>query len=119
MENHKKIYKTRYWRDVIRPAVIDRDKGICFFCGKLIKKRATIHHIEELNEENYNDYDIAFGLDNLVACHSYCHDYHHKRFGYKESIVCDDLSINYARRTELMEVKYGNNNKNVARSNTN
>ena len=106
MENHKKIYKTKLWQET-RQSVIDRDKGICFFCGKLIGKRATIHHIEELNENNYTDYEIAYGLDNLVACHSYCHDYHHKRFGYKESIVLEDLSIDYAKRNTLMEERYG------------
>lgn len=98
MENHDKIYKTKYWREVIRPQVLDRDKCICYFCGKVIGKRATVHHLQELNENNYTDYDIAFGLDNLVACHSYCHDYHHERFGYKHSIVNDDLSIDYSRR---------------------
>ena len=106
MENHDKIYKTKYWEDVIRPAIIDRDKGICYFCGKLVSRRATVHHIEELNENNYTNYDIAYGLDNLVLCHSYCHDYHHKRFGYKESIVCDDLTIDYQKRDRLIQEKY-------------
>ncbi len=96
-ENRKKIYKTRLWKET-RKAVIDRDRAICFFCGKIITKRATVHHIEELNEDNYMDFDIAFNMDNLVACHSYCHDEHHHRFGYKETIVNDDLSIDYSKR---------------------
>lgn len=97
MENHKRIYKTKLWQET-RKAVIERDKDICYFCGKVITKRATVHHLEELNEENYTDFDVAFNMDNLVACHNYCHDEHHHRFGYKDSIVNDDLSIDYSRR---------------------
>ena len=94
---HYKLYKTKLWKET-RKAVIERDKGICFFCGKLITKRATVHHKEELDETNYTDFDIAFNMDNLVACHSYCHDEHHHRFGYKDTIVNDDLTIDYSRR---------------------
>ena len=97
MENRKKIYKTKLWKET-RKAVIERDRAICFFCGKIITKRATVHHLEELNEENYTDFDVAFNLNNLVACHPYCHDEHHHRFGYKDTIVNDDLTIDYSRR---------------------
>lgn len=78
--------------------MIHRDHNICYFCGKIIGKRATVHHKEELNEENFTDYDIAYGLDNLVACHPDCHNMWHERFGYKHSIVNDDLTINYEKR---------------------
>jgi 5-methylcytosine-specific restriction endonuclease McrA len=97
MEKHKYIYKTKLWEET-RKAVIARDKGICFFCGKLISKRATVHHKEELNEDNYTDFDVAFNMDNLVVCHAECHNEHHERFGYKHSIVKDDLTIDYSRR---------------------
>lgn len=93
----KAVYKNPRWK-YIRQAVIQRDRGICFFCGKMVLKRATIHHKEEINESNFQDENVAFNLDNLVLCHSDCHDIHHKRFGYKESIVDDDLEINYERR---------------------
>lgn len=96
MEEHKKIYKTDLW-DEIRQEVIKRDGNVCYFCGKIIKKRATVHHLKELNEENYTDYDIAYGLDNLVVCHPDCHNQHHERFS-KRSIVNNDLSINYEKR---------------------
>lgn len=96
-EAHKKVYKTKRWQEV-RQLVIDRDKDICYFCGRLILKKRTIHHKEELNEENWTNEDIAFNLDNLVECHARCHDIHHQRFGYKDSIVNDDLSIDYSRR---------------------
>lgn len=93
----EKVYKTARWKK-IRQAVIDRDKDICYFCHRLILKRRTIHHLQELNEENWNDEEIAYNLDNLVECHSDCHDYHHQRFGYKESIVNTDLTIDYSKR---------------------
>ena len=93
----EKVYKTARWKK-IRQAVIDRDKDICYFCHRLILKRRTIHHLQELNEENWNDEEVAYNLDNLVECHSDCHDIHHQRFGYKESIVNTDLSIDYSKR---------------------
>lgn len=97
MENHKKIYKTKLWKQ-IRLDVIARDRSICYFCGKLVGKRATVHHLEELNEENYMDWDVAFNMDNLVCCHADCHDLWHERFGYKHTIVNNDLSIDYSKR---------------------
>lgn len=98
MEHYQKeVYKTKIWQE-IRKAVIERDKSICYFCGKLINKRATVHHKEEINECNYKDWGVAFNMDNLVTCHPYCHDQHHGRFGYKTSIVQDDLSIDYSKR---------------------
>ena len=93
----EKVYKTTRWKK-IRQAVIDRDKDICYFCHRLILKRRTIHHLQELNEENWNDEEIAYNLDNLVECHDDCHNIHHKRWGYKESVVNTDLSIDYSKR---------------------
>lgn len=93
----EKVYKTARWKK-IRQAVIDRDKDICYFCHRLILKRRTIHHLQELNEENWNDEEIAYNLDNLVECHADCHDWHHARFGYKTSVVNIDLTIDYSKR---------------------
>lgn len=101
MEAYKKqVYKTRAWREV-RQAVISRDRDICFFCGKIILKRRTIHHKNEINESNFSDWEVAFNLENLVECHAECHNLHHDRFGYsKKSIVDDDLEIDYSKRKE-------------------
>lgn len=93
----EKVYKTARWKK-IRQAVIDRDKDICYFCHRLILKRRTIHHLQELNEENWNDEEIAYNLDNLVECHADCHDIHHQRWGYKASVVNTDLTIDYSKR---------------------
>ena len=82
----------------MRNYVLHRDKGICFFCGRLIDKRPTVHHKDELNEDNVFDWNIALNPDNLVACHADCHNMHHERFGYKHSIVNRDLTIDYSKR---------------------
>lgn len=93
----KAVYKNPRWKSV-RQAVINRDRDICYFCGRLILRKRTIHHIIEINENNYSDENIAFNLDNLVECHSDCHDQHHERFS-KQSIVANaDLDIDYEKR---------------------
>ena len=94
----KAVYKSKRWKEVTRPAVYEKAEGICFFCGKLILKRWTVHHKEELSELNYRDEKIAFGIDNLELCHSKCHNIHHERFLGKQSIVKSDLEIDYSRR---------------------
>lgn len=96
-EQHRKLYKTREWKEV-RAFVIDRDRSICYFCHKLIGKRATVHHKQEVNEENWLDPEIALNPENLVACHPSCHNEHHERFGYKHTIVDHDLNIDYSKR---------------------
>lgn len=88
----------------MRQAVITRDKDICYFCGKLILKRRTIHHLIEIDENNYSDENIAFNLDNLVECHADCHDAYHERFG-KSCIVNKDLEIDYKKREVKDEAK--------------
>ena len=97
MEYYQKaVYKDPRWEKV-RQAVIDRDRDICFFCGKIILKRRTIHHLTEINEYNYKDESIAFNLDNLVECHKSCHDAYHERFG-KPTMVNAELDIDYSKR---------------------
>ena len=55
----KAVYKCPNWKG-IREQVITRDKGICYFCGKLVTRRQTVHHLEEINENNFSDINIAF-----------------------------------------------------------
>lgn len=93
----KRVYKDPRWK-YIREAVINRDRDICYFCGKLILKKRTIHHLNEIDENNYSDENIAFNLDNLVEVHEECHNLHHEMFGYKDTIVNDDLEIDYSKR---------------------
>lgn len=97
MENHKKIYKTKLWQET-RKAVIERDRAICFFCGKIVTGRATVHHLVELTEDNYTDFDIAYNMDNLVTCHPECHDMVHERFSKSSIVDPFTLEIDYSRR---------------------
>lgn len=96
-KNRIAVYKSKRWQN-IRQAVIARDKDICYFCGKLILKRRTIHHLQELNEDNWQDEEIAYNIDNLVECHDDCHNIWHERWGYKKTVVNKDLSIDYSKR---------------------
>lgn len=97
MKNYQKaVYKDPRWK-LCRDAVIQRDRDICYFCGRIILRKRTIHHKIEINENNYSDPEIAFNLDNLVECHNTCHDQYHEKFG-KKSIVDQDLEIDYERR---------------------
>ena len=92
------VYKNPRW-EKIRQEVINRDRDICYFCKRLILKKRTIHHLIEINEENYSDENIAFNLDNLVECHKSCHDIYHDRLS-KKCIVNIDLDIDYSKRKE-------------------
>jgi 5-methylcytosine-specific restriction endonuclease McrA len=97
MEYYQKaVYKDPRWK-YIRQAVIERDRDICYFCGRLILRKRTIHHLIEIDEHNYSDPEIAFNLDNLVECHNTCHDQYHERFG-KATMVNSDLDIDYSKR---------------------
>lgn len=107
MESYQKaVYKDPRWA-YVRKAVIARDRDICYFCHKLILRKRTIHHIIEIDETNYSDPQIAFNLDNLVECHNSCHDRYHERFAnvQKQTIVDDDLEIDYQKRKERDEAK--------------
>lgn len=97
LENHKKVYKTKLWQET-RKAVIERDRSICYFCGKIVTGRPTVHHLIELTEENYTDFDIAYNMNNLVTCHPECHDEAHSRFSKQTIVDPFTLEIDYTRR---------------------
>lgn len=97
MEEWKKVYSTTRWRR-LRKEIYNRENGICYFCGKLVLKKPNVHHLQEINEKNAFDENVFFNPENLVVCHHECHNAHHDRFGYKGTIVRDDLSIDYERR---------------------
>lgn len=97
MDKHDIVYKTRLWEET-RKAVLERDRGICYFCGKLIANRPTVHHLIELTDQNYTDFDIAYNMDNLVACHDYCHNEFHERFSKKSIVDPFTLEIDYTKR---------------------
>lgn len=97
MKDFQKVYSTKEWKR-LRRYIYERDQGICYFCHKLILKRPNVHHVTEINEMNAWNPDIFLNPENLVLCHHECHNAHHHRFGYKDTIVRDDLTIDYERR---------------------
>lgn len=104
MEYYQKaVYKDPRW-EKCRQAVIQRDRDICYFCGRLILKKRTIHHLIEIDKSNYSDPAIAFNLDNLVECHKSCHDQYHDRFG-KPLMVNAELEVDYSKRAKKDEIK--------------
>lgn len=95
----KAVYLNKDWEPT-RQYVFKRDEGKCQLCGKLILGTFEVDHIEELSKLNYLDWNIAFNPDNLRSVHPKCHNIRHKRFCEvkKESVVNDDLEIDYERR---------------------
>lgn len=52
-----RLYNTKRWQEV-KEYVIERDKGRCQECGKLIVGRFIIHHKELANQSNFFNTDI-------------------------------------------------------------
>ena len=57
---------------------------ICAHCGKpIVKKYDCIgHHVIELTEENYTDYNISLNPDNIKLVHHKCHNIIHNKLSY-------------------------------------
>ena len=78
LKNRQEVYKTAKWQEV-RHIIITRQRGICNRCSNAID---IVHHKTYLNDNNYNDYSIAYGLNNLEGL---CIDCHNKEHFEKES----------------------------------
>ena len=82
------FYRSKKWRDLLDVIKNDRvnDEGyiICEYCGKPITKAYDIigHHKVELDEENYNNAEIALNPENIMLVHHRCHNYIHNKLGY-------------------------------------
>ncbi|MEG0166191.1 HNH endonuclease signature motif containing protein [Anaerorhabdus sp.] len=76
-----KVYKQRYWTNLIRPTVMKRCNNECSICKSKGKhtKANYVHHIKELKQYPENAYD----LNNLIAVCWDCHEEIHERFKYK------------------------------------
>ena len=87
------FYHSTEWRTLTKTLRIDRtnDDGqiICEYCGKpIIKAYDCIgHHKIELTEDNVNDYQISLNPENILLCHSRCHNYIHDKFGRSSRMV--------------------------------
>lgn len=95
----RKFYNSKQWK-AIRQVIIQRDKGICFFCGKLILTSPEVDHEIELTKDNWMKPEISLNPKLLRLAHHKCHNERHHRFGVykKETIVNDELDIDYERR---------------------
>ena len=87
------FYRSDEWQK-FRLIIIDERTNsegfvICEHCGKPIIKAydCIAHHIIELTEENYTDYNISLNPDNIELVHHKCHNIHHKKLCYSQRQV--------------------------------
>lgn len=83
-----RFYQSRYWRDHVRPKVLERDNNECQECKKKGKyaKAKNVHHIIELQDDATKAYDT----DNLISLCIYCHnDVHGKGDNFFKKKVLD------------------------------
>ena len=83
------FYSSSAWEDTRINVILERatsDGVICQECGQAIResKKIIVHHIEELNINNVNDYNISFNHSNLLVVCFNCHNRIHKRFCKQE-----------------------------------
>lgn len=87
------FYRSDGWQNLLTVLKSERidDNGfiICQHCGKpIIKAYDCIgHHIIELTEENYTDYNISLNPDNIAFVHHRCHNKIHNKLGYSQRQV--------------------------------
>ena len=64
-------------------------KYMCDYCGESIDKSddVTLHHMEELTPDNYQDTTISLNPDNIKQVHAACHNKIHKHAGSRKSRV--------------------------------
>ena len=93
----KKFYGSKTWKQT-RALVIQRDCGVCKYCGKNIYEAPLVHHMVELNETNYTDPAVSLNPDLLITLHVECHNIIHERTAEPIVEVNNDLSINYESR---------------------
>lgn len=62
---------------------------VCEHCGKPIVKAYDCigHHIIELTEENYTDYNISLNPENIAFIHHRCHNKIHNKLSYAQRQV--------------------------------
>lgn len=82
------FYRSKEWKSLLAQLKIERLNSngeiICQYCGKPITKAYDIigHHVEELTEENVNNYNVSLNPNNIIFVHHRCHNYIHNKLGY-------------------------------------
>lgn len=83
------FYRSDEWKDFIKALRQERTNAegflICEHCGRPILKAydAIAHHLQELTEENVNDYTISLNPENIAFVHHACHNRIHDRFEHR------------------------------------
>jgi shikimate kinase len=91
--NRDQFYKSDKWekfRRIIINERTDADGFVhCAICGKPILKKydLIVHHIDELDDLNVDDVNVALNPDNVQCVHFKCHNQVHERFGYNKTSV--------------------------------
>ena len=79
------FYRSKQWENLLRVLRNERidSQGniICAHCGKPIVRAYDCigHHIIELTEENYTDYNISLNPENIALVHHKCHNIIHNK----------------------------------------
>lgn len=101
--SRKDFYNTKQWRNQARYIWL-KQHCLCAKCGRAVyvdgisaylpkEKRlvGVVHHIEHLNEYNYNDDNIAINEDNLVGLCQDCHAKEHSNKVINDELMFDEM----------------------------
>lgn len=79
------FYRSREWENLLKVLKLQRADShgniICEHCGKPIVRAYDCigHHVTELTEENYTDYNISLNPVNIKLVHHKCHNIIHNK----------------------------------------
>lgn len=79
------FYRSREWENLLKVIKLQRadlqGNIICEHCGKPIVRSYDCigHHVTELTEENYTDYNISLNPVNIKLVHHKCHNIIHNK----------------------------------------
>ena len=81
------FYRSDEWENLLKVIKLERLQDgelFCEYCGKpIIKSYDCIgHHVIELTEENYTDYNISLNPVNIKLVHHKCHNLMHNKLSY-------------------------------------
>ena len=79
------FYRSKEWENLLKVLKLERvdaqDNIICEHCGRPITRAYDCigHHVIELTEENYTDYNISLNPVNIKLVHHKCHNIIHNK----------------------------------------
>lgn len=87
------FYRSKEWENLLKILKLERVDAngniICAHCGRPITRAYDCigHHIRELTEENYTDYNISLNPDNIALVHHKCHNIIHNKLSIAQRQV--------------------------------